>query len=135
MAVKKKKISKKLLSVKAIYFSSAATAKRLRCLLKALIMEINSFLLSILLLMVPKEQSGSKVISNEHQVLSLPTRDISSEYVKPQPIHHGVEGVYSDSNNCEITFRNICFFHMRFQRKMGRNTVRTDAETQELGHG
>ncbi|KAI8334146.1 hypothetical protein BD560DRAFT_493895 [Blakeslea trispora] len=54
LTVKKKNYYEKKISVKAEYFSSAATAKQLKCLLKALVMEINSFLLPILLPMIPK---------------------------------------------------------------------------------
>ncbi|KAI8368089.1 hypothetical protein BD560DRAFT_470667 [Blakeslea trispora] len=54
-AVKKQNNFEKNHSRLRLYiFSSAATAKRLMCLLKALVMEIIPFLLPILLLMIPK---------------------------------------------------------------------------------
>ena len=77
-------------------------------------------------------------VYNRSQLMNCISRwTFSSRRTNPSVFdyHHGVEGVYSDSNNCEITLRYICFFHMRFQRKIGRNTMRTDAETQELGRG
>ncbi|KAI8327561.1 hypothetical protein BD560DRAFT_494487 [Blakeslea trispora] len=71
LAVKKKKFTKENHSRLRLYiFSSAATTKRLRCELKALVMEINSFLLPILLPMIPK----GTYIKAKHANLSEYTR-------------------------------------------------------------
>ncbi|KAI8354635.1 hypothetical protein BD560DRAFT_407593 [Blakeslea trispora] len=72
MAVKKKNNYQKNYSRLRLYiFSSAATAKRLRYELKALIMGINSFLLSILLPMIPKAYLKIKAIRLAHLLLIL----------------------------------------------------------------